>query len=92
MYCKEMEKEKKKTQHSLVHTETSTKLSLALHLANLTIIQILLIPAYKLKLKQEIPVTRSIGKWSDDADAEIQDSFSFTDWDMFRDSSDSIEE
>ena len=29
----------------------------------------LLIPAYKQKLKQEVPVTRSIRKWSEDADA-----------------------
>ena len=46
---------------------------------------ILLIPAYKLTLKQEVPVTRSIQKWSDDADATLQDSFASTDWNMFRD-------
>ena len=34
---------------------------------------ILLIPAYKQKLKQEAPVTRSIRKWSDEADAKLQD-------------------
>ena len=44
---------------------------------------ILLIPAYKLKLKQEAPVTRSIKKWSDEADAKLQDSFAITDWNMF---------
>ena len=32
---------------------------------------ILLIPAYKLKLKQEAPVTRSIKNWSDEADAKL---------------------
>jgi hypothetical protein len=32
---------------------------------------ILLIPAYKQKLKQEAPVTRSIKKWSDEADAKL---------------------
>jgi hypothetical protein len=53
---------------------------------------ILLIPAYKLKLKQEAPVTRSIKKWSDEADAKLQDSFAITDWNMFRDSSNGIEE
>ena len=53
---------------------------------------ILLIPAYKRKLKQEVPVTRSIRKWSDDADAKLQDCFASTDWNMFRDSSDGIEE
>ena len=36
---------------------------------------ILLIPAYKQKLKQEAPVTRSIKKWSDEADANLQDCF-----------------
>ena len=44
---------------------------------------ILLIPAYKLKLKQGVPVTRSIWKWSDDTDATQQDCFSSTDWNMF---------
>ena len=49
---------------------------------------ILLIPAYKQKLKQEAPVTRSIKKWSDEADAKLQNCFAITDWNMFRDSSD----
>ena len=40
---------------------------------------ILLILAYKQKLKQEVPVTRSMRKWSDDADAKLQDSFASTD-------------
>ena len=53
---------------------------------------ILLIPAYKQKLKQEVPVTRSIRKWSDDADANLQDSFASTDWNLFRDSSNGIGE
>ena len=44
---------------------------------------ILLIPAYKQKLKQEVPVTRSIRKWSDDADATLQDCFVSIDWNMF---------
>ena len=52
---------------------------------------ILLIPAYKQELKQEVPVTRSIWKWSDDADAKLQDCFASTDWNMFRDSSNGIE-
>jgi hypothetical protein len=37
-------------------------------------------------------VTRSIIKWSDEADAKLQDCFAITDWNMFRDSSDGIEE
>jgi hypothetical protein len=53
---------------------------------------ILLIPLYKQKLKQEVPVIRSIKKWSDDADAKLQDCFASTDWNMFRDSSDGVEE
>jgi hypothetical protein len=52
---------------------------------------ILLIPAYKQKLKQEEPVTRSIKKWSEEADAKLQDCFASTDWNMFWDSSDGIE-
>jgi hypothetical protein len=52
---------------------------------------IILIPAFKRKLKQEVPVTRSIQKWSDEADATLQDYFSSTDWTMFRDSSNDIE-
>ena len=53
---------------------------------------ILLIPAYKHKLKQEAPVTLSIKKWSDEADAKLQDCFAITNWNMFQDSSDGIEE
>ena len=53
---------------------------------------IFLIPAYKQKLKQEVPVTSSIRKWSDDSDATLQDCFASTDRSMFRDSSNGIEE
>jgi hypothetical protein len=53
---------------------------------------ILLIPAYKQKPKQDVPVTRSIQKWSDDADATLQDCFASTDWNMCWDSSNGIEE
>ena len=53
---------------------------------------ILLLPAYKQKLKQEVPVTRSKRKWSDDADAKLQDSFSSTDWNTFWGSSHGTEE
>ena len=53
---------------------------------------ILQIPAYKQKLKQEVPVIRSIRKWSDDTDATLQDCFASTNWNMFRDSSTGIEE
>jgi hypothetical protein len=52
----------------------------------------ILIPAYKQKLKQEAPVTRSIKKWSDEADAKLQDCFDITDWNMFGNSSNDIEQ
>ena len=42
-------------------------------------------------LKQEIPVTRSIQKWSDNTDDDLQDGFVNTDWNMFWNSSDGIE-
>ena len=51
---------------------------------------ILLIPAYKQKLKQEAPVTTK--RWSDEADAKLQDCFASTDWNMFRNFSNGIEE
>ena len=37
-------------------------------------------------------MTHSIRKWSDDADAKLQDCFASTDWNMFRDSFECIEE
>ena len=37
-------------------------------------------------------MTRSIKKWSDEADAKLQDCIAITDQNMFRDSSDCIEE
>ena len=37
-------------------------------------------------------MTQSIKKWSDEADTKLQDCFASTDWNMFRDSSDGIEE
>ena len=37
-------------------------------------------------------MTKSIKKWSDEADAKLQDCFVSTDWNMFRDYSDGIEE
>ena len=74
------------------HTEILTKLSLVLHFGISDHNSILLIPTYKQKLKRETSLTRSIKKWSDDADAKLQDSLASTDWNMFWDSSDGIEE
>ena len=68
----------------LLHTKMRAKLSLALHLANLTIIQ------SSRFLPTGMP-NRSIRKWSDDADSKRQDCFDSTDWNMFWDSSDGIE-
>ena len=42
---------------------------------------ILLLPAYRQKLKQEAPVLRSVQRWSDKSDSMLQDHM---DWDMFR--------
>ena len=54
---------------------------------------ILLIPAYKQKFKQEAPVTRSIkSSQMKQMLAKLQDCFASTDWNMFRDSADDIEE
>jgi hypothetical protein len=53
---------------------------------------ILQIPAYKQKLKQEVPVTHSIRKWLHEADAKLQEGFACTTWNMFWDSSNGIEE
>ena len=45
---------------------------------------ILLLPAYRQKLKQETPVLRSVQRWSDQSDSTLQDCFDHVDWDMFR--------
>ena len=37
-------------------------------------------------------MTKSIKKWSDEADAKLHECFASTDWNMFQDSSDGIEE
>ena len=48
----------------------------------------LLLPAYRQKLKQETPVLRSIQRWSDQSYSTLQDCFDHVDWDMFRIASD----
>uniref|UniRef100_A0A8K9USR6 Reverse transcriptase domain-containing protein n=1 Tax=Oncorhynchus mykiss TaxID=8022 RepID=A0A8K9USR6_ONCMY len=53
---------------------------------------ILLIPAYRQKLKQEAPTLRSVQRWSDQADSTFQDCFHHVDWEMFRTASDNIDE
>ncbi len=49
---------------------------------------ILLLPAYRQKLKREAPALRTIQCWSDQSDSILQDCFDHVDWDMFRAASD----
>ncbi len=49
---------------------------------------VLLLPAYRQKLKREAPALRAIQCWSDQSDAILQDCFDHVDWDMFRAASD----
>ncbi len=49
---------------------------------------VLLLPAYRQKLKHEAPALRTIQCWSDQSDATLQDCFDHVDWDMFRAASD----
>ncbi len=44
---------------------------------------ILLLPAYRQKLKREAPTLRTVQCWSDQSDAILQDCFDHVDWDMF---------
>jgi hypothetical protein len=48
---------------------------------------ILLLPSYRQKLKQDVPVTRTIQRWSDQSESRLQDCFDHADWDMFRSAS-----
>ncbi len=45
---------------------------------------VLLLPAYRQKLKREASALRTIQCWSDQSDAILQDCFDHVDWDMFR--------
>ncbi len=49
---------------------------------------VLLLPAYRQKLKREAPALRTIQCWSEQSDAILQDCFDHVDWDMFRAASD----
>ncbi len=53
---------------------------------------VLLLPAYRQKLKREAPALRTIQCWSDQSDAILQDCFDHVDWDMFRAASDNDKE
>ncbi len=43
---------------------------------------VLLLPAYRQKLKREAPTLRTIQCWSDQSDATLQDCFDHVDWDI----------
>ncbi len=45
---------------------------------------VLLLPAYRQKLKREVPALRTIQCWADQSDATLQYCFDHVDWDMFR--------
>ncbi len=49
---------------------------------------VLLLPAYREKLKREALALRTIQCWSDQSDAILQDCFDQVDWDMFQAASD----
>ncbi len=49
---------------------------------------VLLLPAYRQKLKRKAPALRTIKYWSDQSDAILQDCFDHVDWDMFQAASD----
>ncbi len=49
---------------------------------------VLLLPAYRQKLKREAPALRTVQCWLDQSDAILQDCFDHVDWDMFRAASD----
>ncbi len=44
---------------------------------------VLLLPAYRQKLKQEAPALRTVQCWLDQSDTILQDCFDHMDWDMF---------
>ena len=69
-----------------------TKLSFALHLATLTLIQKLYPDSCLQAIIKAGSTSESVyKKRSDEADAKLQNCFASTDWNMFRDSSDGIE-
>ena len=53
---------------------------------------ILLLPAYRQKLKQEAHALRSVQRWFDQSDSTLQDCFDHVDWDLFRIASNNIDE
>jgi hypothetical protein len=49
---------------------------------------ILLLPSYRQKLKQEVPLLWTIQRWSNQRESTLQDCFDHPDWDRFRVASD----
>ena len=48
-------------------------------------ISLLLLAAYKQKLKRDRPITRTVQRWSEESDEALQDCFASTDWSVFED-------
>ena len=44
---------------------------------------ILLLPSYRQKIKQEVPMLKSIQCWSDQSESMLQNCFDHVNWDMF---------
>uniref|UniRef100_A0A1A8FC25 Reverse transcriptase domain-containing protein n=1 Tax=Nothobranchius korthausae TaxID=1143690 RepID=A0A1A8FC25_9TELE len=53
---------------------------------------IYLIPTYKQKLKSVKPAIRTVRKWTNEAKEELQDCFDCTDWRVFADATDDLNE
>ena len=55
-------------------------------------VAVFLVPKYKQKILQEAPVTKDVQRWSDQSETLLQDALENADWEMFRVSSDDINE
>uniref|UniRef100_A0A669EKF5 Reverse transcriptase domain-containing protein n=1 Tax=Oreochromis niloticus TaxID=8128 RepID=A0A669EKF5_ORENI len=53
---------------------------------------ILLLPAYRQKLKQEAPTLRAVHRWSDQSESTLRDCFDHADWEMFHVAANDIDE
>uniref|UniRef100_A0A6I8SKL5 Reverse transcriptase domain-containing protein n=1 Tax=Xenopus tropicalis TaxID=8364 RepID=A0A6I8SKL5_XENTR len=49
---------------------------------------VLLLPAYRQKLKREQPMMRSVQRWTDQSDSTLRHCFNITDWEVFRTAAD----
>ena len=53
---------------------------------------LLLLPTYKSKLKQQKPETRTVKKWTPEAEEMLQDCFEDTNWNVFKDACEDLDE